>query len=68
MNSIVKWSISGESITKDLVLKELGILDRFEDKLSHYFKVSVLQSILDKAKNDEEKEKLKLKYEHLIRK
>jgi len=39
LNSTVKWSISGESITKDLVLKELGILDRFEDKLSHYFKV-----------------------------
>ena len=39
LNSSVKWSISGESITKDLVLKELGILDRFEDKLSHYFKV-----------------------------
>jgi len=39
LNAAVKWSISGESITKDLVLKELGITDRFEDKLSHYFKV-----------------------------
>lgn len=39
LNSTVKWSISGEGITKDLVLKELGILDRFEDKLSHYFKI-----------------------------
>lgn len=39
LNGAVKWSISGESITKDLVLKELGITDRFEDKLSHYFKV-----------------------------
>lgn len=39
LNTTVEWSISGESITKDLVLKELGILDRFEDKLSHYFKV-----------------------------
>ncbi len=39
LNSVVKWSISGESITKDLVLNELGITDRFEDKLSHYFKV-----------------------------
>ncbi|MCQ4141889.1 ATP-binding protein [Chryseobacterium sp. EO14] len=39
LNSTVKWSISGEDITKDLVLKELGILDRFEDKLSHYFKI-----------------------------
>ncbi len=39
LNATVKWSISGEGITKDLVLKELGILDRFEDKLSHYFKI-----------------------------
>jgi hypothetical protein len=39
LNGAVKWSISGESITKHLVLKELGITDRFEDKLSHYFKV-----------------------------
>lgn len=39
LNATVKWSISGESITKDLVLKELGVTDRFEDKLSHYFKV-----------------------------
>lgn len=39
LNAAVKWSISGESITKDSVLKELGISDRFEDKLSHYFKV-----------------------------
>ncbi|PTT68678.1 dsDNA nuclease domain-containing protein, partial [Chryseobacterium sp. HMWF001] len=39
LNATVKWSISGEGITKDLVLKELGILDRFEEKLSHYFKI-----------------------------
>lgn len=39
LNAVVKWSISGESITKDLVLTELGIASRFEDKLSHYFKV-----------------------------
>ncbi|NDP22685.1 MAG: NACHT domain-containing protein [Paludibacter sp.] len=39
LNTSVKWSISGESITKDLVLQEIGISDRFEDKLSHYFKV-----------------------------
>jgi hypothetical protein len=39
VNGVVKWSISGESITKDVVLKELGVTDRFEDKLSHYFKV-----------------------------
>lgn len=39
LNGVVKWSISGESITKDLVLEELGITGRFEDKLSHYFKV-----------------------------
>lgn len=37
LNAVVKWSISGEEITKNLVLKELGISDRFEDKLSHYF-------------------------------
>ena len=39
LNAAVKWSVSGESITKGLVLKELGITDRFEDKLSHYFKI-----------------------------
>lgn len=39
LNGVVKWSISGESVTKDVVLKELGVTDRFEDKLSHYFKV-----------------------------
>lgn len=39
LNAAVKWSISGEAITKDILLKELGILDRFEDKLSHYFKI-----------------------------
>lgn len=37
LNATVKWSISGEGITKDLILKELGILYRFQDKLSHYF-------------------------------
>ena len=39
LNGVVNWSISGESITKDVVLNELGIADRFEDKLSHYFKI-----------------------------
>ncbi|MEJ7822218.1 MAG: NACHT domain-containing protein [Chitinophagaceae bacterium] len=39
LDGIVKWSITGEQITKDLVLRQLGITDRFEDKLSHYFKV-----------------------------
>jgi len=39
LNAIVKWSITGERITKDILLKELGIKDRFEDKLSHFFKV-----------------------------
>lgn len=39
LNAVVKWSISGESITKDLLLKELNISDRFEDKLSHFFKI-----------------------------
>lgn len=40
LDCIVKWSITGESITKEVVLKELGISDRFEDKLSHFFKVA----------------------------
>lgn len=40
LDCVVKWSITGEKITKEIVLKELGILNRFEDKLSHYFKVS----------------------------
>jgi len=39
LNGVVNWSITGEQITKDLVLKQLGITDRFEDKLSHHFKV-----------------------------
>lgn len=39
LNAAVKWSISGEAITKDLLLRELGILNRFEDKLSHFFKI-----------------------------
>lgn len=39
LDSVVKWSISGEMITKELVLKQLGINTRFEDKLSHYFKI-----------------------------
>ncbi|WHF51965.1 dsDNA nuclease domain-containing protein [Chryseobacterium gotjawalense] len=39
LNAVVKWSISGHAITKQIVLRELGILERFEDKLSHYFKV-----------------------------
>ncbi len=39
LDAVVKWSISGESITKNSVLNELGISNRFEDKLSHYFKV-----------------------------
>jgi hypothetical protein len=40
LDCVVKWSSTGESITKDTVLRELGISDRFEDKLSHFFKVS----------------------------
>lgn len=39
LDGVVNWSITGEQITKDLVLKQLGIADRFEDKLSHHFKV-----------------------------
>ena len=38
LDGVVNWSITGEQITKDTVLKQLGITDRFEDKLSHYFK------------------------------
>lgn len=39
LTSVVEWSISAEKITKRKVLKQLGLSDRFEDKLSHYFKV-----------------------------
>lgn len=39
LDGVVNWSISGEQITKSLVLRQLGIADRFEDKLSHHFKV-----------------------------
>lgn len=38
MDNVVKWSISGNLITKDVVLKQLGLADRFEDKISHYFR------------------------------
>lgn len=39
LDGVVNWSITGEQITKSLVLSQLGITDRFEDKLSHHFKV-----------------------------
>lgn len=39
LDGVVNWSITGEQITKNLVLSQLGITDRFEDKLSHHFKV-----------------------------
>lgn len=39
LDGVVKWSITGELITKNKVIIELGISDRFEDKLSQYFKV-----------------------------
>lgn len=39
LDGVVNWSITGEQITKSLVLGQLGITDRFEDKLSHHFKV-----------------------------
>ncbi|MDR5591167.1 NACHT domain-containing protein [Christiangramia sp. SM2212] len=39
LTSVVEWSISAEKITKEKVLKQLGLSDRFEDKLSHYFRV-----------------------------
>lgn len=35
---------------------------------SHYLKTGVYQKILDKAKNDEEREKVKMMYKHLVRK
>ncbi|MFK5880402.1 MAG: hypothetical protein QM478_13010 [Flavobacteriaceae bacterium] len=38
LTSVVDWSISGETITKEKLLNTLGLADRFEDKLSHYFK------------------------------
>ncbi len=39
IDGAVNWSITGEQITRHTLLKHLGILDRFEDKLSHFFKV-----------------------------
>ena len=39
LTSVVEWSISTEKITKEEVLRQLGLSERFEDKLSHYFKV-----------------------------
>ncbi|WP_323028287.1 NACHT domain-containing protein [Gelidibacter japonicus] len=39
LTSVVEWSISAEKITKEKVLRQLGLSERFEDKLSHYFKV-----------------------------
>jgi hypothetical protein len=37
---VVKWSISGEKIDKDLLIKELGIHTRFEDKIPNTFKIN----------------------------
>jgi len=39
LDGVVQWSISAEKITKDLLLGFLGLNDRFEDQLSHYFKI-----------------------------
>ncbi len=39
LDGIVNWSITGEQITKSTILKHLGITDRFEDKISHHFKI-----------------------------
>jgi len=39
LDSVVKWSISGESINKTELLSALGITNRFTDRLSHVFKV-----------------------------
>jgi hypothetical protein len=39
LDGVVKWSITGEKVTRDTVLNCLGISSRFEDKLSHFFKV-----------------------------
>ena len=39
LDGVVNWSISGEKITKPIVLQKLGILSRFEDKLSHHFRI-----------------------------
>ncbi|MDD2229469.1 MAG: ATP-binding protein [Candidatus Cloacimonetes bacterium] len=38
IDNVVQWSITGEQITKDVVLRQLGIADRFEDKISQYFR------------------------------
>lgn len=39
LDAVVKWSISGGEITKAALLKELGIADRFDDKISNHFRV-----------------------------
>ena len=39
LDGVVKWSITGEKVTRDTVLNCIEISSRFEDKLSHYFKV-----------------------------
>lgn len=61
INQVIKWSISGEKITKEVLLKSLGLDHRLEDKLSQFFKVvddayyvpnSDLYSKLDTALNE----------------
>jgi len=39
LNEVVEWSISGEKIDRETVLKQLGIANRFIDRISHYFEV-----------------------------
>lgn len=38
LDGVVKWSITGEPVTKEKVLRQLDITNRFEDKLSQYFR------------------------------
>jgi len=39
LDGVVNWSITGEQINKETLLRQLGITNRFQDKLSHHFKV-----------------------------
>ncbi|RPJ87057.1 MAG: ATP-binding protein [Acidobacteria bacterium] len=39
LDAVVNWSISGQKVEKGDVLRVLGLLDRFVDRLTHYFPV-----------------------------
>jgi len=39
VTAVVEWSISGETVTREVVLEKLGVLDRFLDPLEHSYPV-----------------------------